>query len=83
MKRHQKKKKPPPPLHERLPTAAAAKYLGIGESTLAQMRVNGGGPQFIKLAARVLYDTRDLDRWIESNKFTSTADYDRYVDEKL
>jgi len=64
-----------PPLHARLTTAEAAKYLRIGFSTLAGMRVSGGGPQFIKLGGRVLYDTRDLDRWVESNKFNSTADY--------
>jgi hypothetical protein len=64
-----------PPLHARLRPAKAAKYLGISESTLSKMRVSGGGPQYIKLSGRVFYDTRDLDRWIESNKFNSTADY--------
>jgi len=65
-----------PQAHARLRPPKAAKYLGIGEGTLAQMRVSGGGPQYIKLGGRVFYDTRDLDRWIESNKYTSTAEYE-------
>jgi hypothetical protein len=66
---------PKSPLHARLRPPKAAEYLGISEGTLAKWRVSGGGPQYLKLAGRVFYDTRDLDRWIESNKFNSTAEY--------
>ena len=61
---------------QRLRPAAAAKYLDIGESMLARMRVDGDGPRYIKLGARVFYDIRDLDTWIEANKYTSTSDYE-------
>ena len=32
------------------------------------------GPPYIKIGQKVLYDVRDLDRWIEERKFKSTAD---------
>lgn len=65
-----------PPLYARLKPPQAAKHLGISEGTLARMRVSGDGPQYLKLGGSIFYDTRDLDRWIESNKFNSTADYE-------
>lgn len=58
----------------RLDTKAAAIYSNVGWQTLAKFRVYGGGPKFIKIGRRVLYDTRDLDAWLESNKRTSNSD---------
>jgi len=66
-----------PDLSRRLRPPQAAKYLDIGQGTLAQMRVSGGGPRYIKLRGRIFYDIEDLNAWIEKNKFTSTADYAR------
>lgn len=57
-----------------LPVAEAATYLSLSPSTLNRLRVSGGGPRYAKLAGRVLYDTRDLDQWIEDNKRGSTSD---------
>lgn len=75
MRRRKKTMTGKSPSHARLQPSKAAKHLGISEGTLARMRVSGGGPQYIKLGGKIFYDTRDLDRWIESNKFNSTADY--------
>jgi excisionase family DNA binding protein len=58
----------------RLSVKDAANYVPCGVSTLNKLRVKGGGPRFIKLGGRVLYDTRDLDQWIEANKYASTSD---------
>ena len=58
----------------RLTVEPAAEYVGVSRSMLDKLRTAGGGPRFIKLKKKVLYDTLDLDRWCESHKQESTAD---------
>jgi hypothetical protein len=57
-----------------LNTNEAARYLGLGNSTLTKLRLFGGGPVFLKLGRRVAYDPRDLDKWAESRRRVSTSD---------
>lgn len=58
-----------------LDTHAAAERVGLARATLAKLRVIGGGPPFIKLGARVLYDEADVAGWIASQgKRRSTSD---------
>jgi helix-turn-helix protein len=52
----------------------AAAYVKHSAPTLNRLRVNGGGPVYSKPAGRVVYDTDDLDRWIEEGKRRSTHD---------
>lgn len=52
----------------------AAIALGLSESTLNQARVRGGGPAFIKVGRRCLYDPKDLNDWISSRRRQSTSD---------
>ncbi len=33
--------------------------------------MKGGGPDYLKVGRAVLYDIRDLDRWLESKKVSS------------
>jgi hypothetical protein len=57
----------------RLDTKNAANYLGLKEKTLAMMRANGTGPQFIK-RGRVFYYKEDLDSWLNARgRCLSTA----------
>jgi predicted DNA-binding transcriptional regulator AlpA len=49
-----------------LSTIQAAERLGIARATLAKLRVHGGGPPWVKLSTKVLYDEQDLDQWIAS-----------------
>lgn len=59
----------------RLRTPAAAEYLGLAVSTLEKMRVAGNGPKFIKAGPRaVVYDSTDLDAWLDARRQTSTSD---------
>ena len=51
----------------------AAKYLGIGPSTLAKWRVAGTSPKFVKMGRRVAYRRGDLDAWIEERVQNSTS----------
>lgn len=57
----------------RLDTTNAAKYLGLSPKTLAIMRSNGTGPQFLK-RGRVFYFLDDLKEWMnERPRVRSTA----------
>ncbi len=64
------------PLSQRkkLDTVEAAQYIGLGKSTLDKLRVVGGGPAFIKVGARVVYDPADLDAWLSKHRRVSTSD---------
>ena len=57
-----------------LDTVHAAEYLGLSPSTLARMRVTGEGPRYSKAGRRVIYDIRDLDKWVERRKRRFTGE---------
>ena len=58
----------------RLSVKAAAAYVPVAKGTLDRLRLSGGGPRFIKIGKKVLYDLADLDAWIEDHKQANTAD---------
>ncbi|WP_262299712.1 helix-turn-helix transcriptional regulator [Microvirga sesbaniae] len=62
------------PLRKKLDTPQAAEYLGLGKSTLDKLRAAGGGPTFIKIGKRVVYDPTDLDAWFAAHKRTSITE---------
>jgi hypothetical protein len=51
----------------------AAQFLRCSASFLNKKRVTGGGPPFIKLGKKVLYDRQDLENWLRSTKRRRTA----------
>lgn len=54
----------------------AAKFIGVAEATLAQWRVTGEGPQFVKNGPRqVLYRIGDVRAWVDKNVVSNTAEY--------
>jgi hypothetical protein len=55
-----------------LSAADAAKALSIGGRKLSQLTGDGAIP-CVRLGWRVLYDPRDLQRWIDDNKTTGNA----------
>ena len=57
-----------------LTVGEAAAYVGLSASTLNKLRVFGGGPIFIKLGHRVVYDRADLDAWMNARRRRSTSD---------
>ena len=59
-----------------VPARAAAKLVGLSESTLAKMRLNGNGPTYCKLGRRVVYRRADLEQWLESRTARDTSDAD-------
>jgi len=59
---------------ELLCTEDAARVLGLAPQTLAILRVEGGGPKYVKLGRSVRYDPADLSAWVEANKRASTSE---------
>ncbi len=57
----------------RLDSKNAAIYLGFSEKTLAMMRCQGTGPEYIK-RGRIFYFKTDLDQWVmKTGKRISTG----------
>ena len=52
----------------RLTVEPAADYVGVSRSMLDKLRTAGGGPRFVKLGKKVLYDTLDLDRLVRGQQ---------------
>ncbi|WP_338144505.1 helix-turn-helix transcriptional regulator [Neoroseomonas marina] len=57
-----------------LTRAQAEKYLNLPPRTLERVRINGGGPPFMRVGARThLYSRTDLDAWVQSIRSTPDA----------
>jgi predicted DNA-binding transcriptional regulator AlpA len=54
----------------------AARLVGLSESTLAKLRLNGNGPTYCKLGRRVVYRIGDLEQWLQSRTTRDTSDAD-------
>lgn len=59
----------------RLSVEEAADYTGLSISTLNKLRLTGSGPIFMKLNRRIVYQTSDLDSWLDSKRHRSTSEY--------
>jgi len=58
-----------------LKTSPSGEYMGgYPPQTLRSWRVQGRGPRYVKIGNRILYDTKDLDEFMESRKFSNTAE---------
>lgn len=50
-----------------------AKRLGMSRKALSIRRWRGGGPPFVRLGRRVFYRPEDVQEWLASNRWISTA----------
>jgi excisionase family DNA binding protein len=57
-----------------LTSAEAAAYTRLSSSTLAKLRLSGGGPRYTKIGRKVLYARANLDAWMTAHARTSTSD---------
>ena len=57
-----------------LDTEQVAALLGLRPNTLAQWRMSGAGPRFVRLGRRVRYQPADVDDWLQSQARYSTSD---------
>lgn len=69
------KTEPNQKLSRRLHRKEAAPYLGSSLSWLDKARLSGNGPVFISIGGRIVYDTADLDAFLEQNRHRSTSEY--------
>jgi len=58
---------------ETLNVLQTAKYTSLSKSSLDKLTVYGGGPLYIKVGARVVYDRLDLDAWLIGKKVANTS----------
>jgi predicted DNA-binding transcriptional regulator AlpA len=58
---------------EVLSVRQAADYIGLSESFLNKRRVYGGGPLYIKVGRRVVYDREHLDSWMSDRTIGNTS----------
>lgn len=49
--------------------------LGLSKSWLNKKRVTGGGPAFLKLGRRVVYDSADVAAWAAAHRRNNTSEY--------
>ena len=52
----------------------AGQYLHVHRRTLANWRVLGRGPCYVRSGSRALYRQTDLDAWLVSHTFAHSAD---------
>ncbi len=60
--------------NEYLTPPEAAQYLRISASTLAKLRVYGGGPPFIRIGRAVRYSRAELDAYMAARIARSTSE---------
>jgi hypothetical protein len=58
----------------RLTVREAADYVRLAKSTLDHYRTEGDGPRFSRVGRKIIYDSADLDRWLDGLKRNSTRD---------
>ena len=51
-----------------LTTKEVAEILRTSPGQIANMRLRGESPPYLKFSRRILYDVNDLDRWLDSHK---------------
>lgn len=51
----------------------AAAHLGLKPQTLRKWRITGVGPAYFRIGGRVGYKLADIDAWLATRRFTSTA----------
>lgn len=52
----------------------AAPRCGVSPKTLANWRVLGRGPRFIKAGGRIAYDPSDIEAWKAERRVSSTSE---------
>jgi hypothetical protein len=65
----------PASIRRRISSRQAADYVGLSEDKMRKLRMAAGGPLFMKIDSRVIYDTADLDTWMESKLRASNNEH--------
>jgi predicted DNA-binding transcriptional regulator AlpA len=65
------------PKSRRFRAKRAAEHIGMSTSWLANRRMRGDPPAFLKVGRAIVYDEGELDAWLESCRRQSTSDAGR------
>lgn len=57
-----------------LTTDQAAPRIGVTAKTLANWRVSGCGPKFIRAGTKIVYDPADIEAWKATRRVSSTSE---------
>ena len=57
-----------------LDSNTAASLMGLRKTTLAKLRVTGGGLVFVKAGRKVLYKKQDLVEWLDARRVNNTTE---------
>lgn len=60
-------------IEQHLNQAKAAQYMGISVGLLKKIRLDGGGPCYIRINKKILFSIKDLDAFLEKKKITTTG----------
>lgn len=60
-----------------LPDTIAAEIIGKHPRTLANWRVAGIGPRYVRVGRSAFYRQSDLDAWVEAHVYQSTSEEPR------
>jgi hypothetical protein len=52
----------------------ASQLIGAAKQTMARWRVEGIGPQFIRVGRKIMYAVEDLILWMNSRRVSSTSE---------
>lgn len=55
-------------------TTELARRIDVSEVTLVRMRMQGGGPAFIRIGRSVKYRWEDVEAWLEKQTRNSTSE---------
>lgn len=53
---------------------SASAYLQVLPSTLAEWRMSGRGPSYLRVGRRVYYRQHEIDGWLSTRVFSRTSD---------
>jgi hypothetical protein len=66
----------PAPSPRRYNTPGAADRCNLSTSHLNKLRCHGGGPIYLKIGRRVVYEELALEAWLAGHRRTSTSEYE-------
>jgi hypothetical protein len=64
-------------MNTKLNTEAAAKYVGVSRGFLDKLRMTGGGPPFLKIGRKVVYERDALEAWVSAKRTDRTPAVNR------
>lgn len=60
--------------HKFLTEGELCRLLGINRNTMRRLRHRNRAPRFVRLTTKILYETRDVNEWLENLKLRSTRE---------